>query len=247
MGKIAKPLDNKLPEFQKYLLDKKLVPAKNVPFYAHWVTRFLGYVRKNELPTLEYQEAAVLGFLDSLKSDTHVLDWQYRQANDSLRLYYFHYLNKTNARSVKALTSDKIPDIIQETKRLIRLKHYAYSTERTYIQWIERFLAYVGQTAKKAISETDSSDFKNFLSHLAIKQRVSASTQNQAFNAILFFFRYVLGKEVRIVRTGKKNKKVLILRDLLSQIVYIEDRVLLRSPHREGLIEKAAWLITKRR
>ncbi|MBW2561438.1 MAG: integron integrase [Deltaproteobacteria bacterium] len=88
------------------------------------------------------------------------------------------------------------PDIIQETKRLIRLKHYAYSTERTYIQWIERFLAYVGQTAKKAISETDVSDFKNFLSHLALKQRVSASTQNQAFNAILFFFRYVLGKEV---------------------------------------------------
>ena len=195
MGKMATTLDDKLPEFQKYLLEKNLAPAKNVPFYAHWVSRFLDYARRNEFSALEYQEAAVLGFLDSLKSDKHVLDWQRRQANDSIRLYYFHYLNKTDVRSVKAVASDSMPNIIQETKRLIRLKHYSYSTERTYIQWIERFLEYTRQTSKKAISETDASDFKNFISHLALKQRVSASTQNQAFNAILFFFRYVLGKE----------------------------------------------------
>jgi len=195
MGKMATTLDDKLPEFQKYLLEKNLAPAKNVPFYAHWVSRFLDYARRNEFSALEYQEAAVLGFLDSLKSDKHILDWQHRQANDSIRLYYFHYLNKTDVRSVRAVASDSMPNIIQETKRLIRLKHYSYSTERTYIQWIERFLEYTRQTSKKAISETDASDFKNFISHLALKQRVSASTQNQAFNAILFFFRYVLGKE----------------------------------------------------
>ena len=195
MGKMATTLDDKLPEFQKYLLEKNLAPAKNVPFYAHWVSRFLDYARRNEFSALEYQEAAVLGFWDSLKSDKHILDWQHRQANDSIRLYYFHYLNKTDVRSVKAVASDSMPNIIQETKRLIRLKHYSYSTERTYIQWIERFLEYTRQTSKKAISETDASDFKNFISHLALKQRVSASTQNQAFNAILFFFRYVLGKE----------------------------------------------------
>jgi integron integrase len=196
MGKMETTLNDKLPAFQKYLLEKNLAPAKNVPFYAHWVSRFLDYARRNEFSALEYQEAAVLGFLDSLKSENHVLDWQHRQANDSIRLYYFHYLNKTDARSVKAVASDSMSEIIQETKRLIRLKHYSYSTERTYLQWIERFLEYARQTAKKAITETDASDFKNFLSHLALVQRVSASTQNQAFNAILFFFRYVLGKEV---------------------------------------------------
>ncbi len=196
MGKMATTLDDKLPAFQKYLLEKNLAPAKNVPFYAHWVSRFLDYARRNEFSALEYQEAAVLGFLDSLKSDSHVLDWQHRQANDSIRLYYFHYLNKTDARSVKAVASDSMTEIIQEAKRLIRLKHYSISTERTYIQWIERFLRYAQQTAKKTITETDASDLKNFLSHLALVQRVSSSTQNQAFNGILFFFRYVLGKEV---------------------------------------------------
>jgi hypothetical protein len=69
MGKMATTLDDKLPEFQKYLLEKNLAPAKNVPFYAHWVSRFLDYARRNEFSALEYQEVAVLGFLDSLKND----------------------------------------------------------------------------------------------------------------------------------------------------------------------------------
>jgi len=195
MEKMANPYSDMLPEFQKFLLDKKLAPVKNVPFYAYWVSRFLDYARRRELSVIEYQEFAVLEFMNSLKSDSHVLDWQHRQANDSLRLYYFHYLSKTNTRSVKAVASEDISEIIQETKRLIRLKHYSYSTERTYIQWIERFLEYAVQTAKKKVPDADASDFKNFISHLAVKKRVSASTQNQAFNAILFFFRYVLGKE----------------------------------------------------
>jgi integron integrase len=186
---------NLLPEFQKYLLEKKLAPEKNIPFCAYWVSRFLDYARKNNLSVMDYDEVAILKFFDSLKSDKHLQDWQHRQANDSIRLYYFHYLQKTDVRSAKAVASEKVPDIINETKRLIRLKHYSISTERTYVQWIERFLEYVKQTEKKKITTVDSADFQNFLSHLALKKRVSASTQNQAFNAILFFFRYVLGKE----------------------------------------------------
>jgi integron integrase len=50
------------------------------------------------------------------------------------------------------------------------------------------------QDGKRKLSEIDSDDFRNFLSHLALKLKVSASTQNQAFNAILFVFRNVLHK-----------------------------------------------------
>jgi hypothetical protein len=124
---MATTLDGKLPEFQKYLLEKNLAPAKNVPFYAYWVSRFLNYARRNDFSTLEYQEAAVLGFLEFLKSDSHVQDRQHRQASDSLRLFYCHYLDKTDAQSARAVASDSMPEIIQETKRLIRLKHYSYS------------------------------------------------------------------------------------------------------------------------
>ena len=108
MGKVETKFDDKLPAFQKYLLEKNLAPAKNVPFYAHWVSRFLDYARRNEFSALEYQEVAVLGFLDSLKLEKHIPDWQHRHANDFLRLYSFHYLNKPDARSVKAVASDYI-------------------------------------------------------------------------------------------------------------------------------------------
>lgn len=192
---MAITLNDKLPAFQRYLLDKNLAPEKNVPFYAYWASRFLDYARKHDYSALEYNEVAVLEFLESLKSDKHIQDWQHRQANDSIRLYYFHYLKKTDDRSVKVVASESVPEIINEARRLIRLKHYSISTERTYIQWIERFLEYVIQTEKKKMSDTDAADFKNFISHLALKLRVSSSTQNQAFNAILFLFRYVLGKE----------------------------------------------------
>jgi len=87
-------------------------------------------------------------------------------------------------------------EIIKETRRLIMLKHYSSSTEQTYVQWIVRFLADTMQTgSRKDIPDVTIEDFKNFLSHLAIKQKVSSSTQNQALNALLFLFRNVLGKE----------------------------------------------------
>ena len=109
------------------------------------------------------------------------------------------------------MASDSLSEIIAETKHLIRLKHYSYSTERTYLQWIKRFIEYTTHVSEKTIAETDTHDFKNFLSHLALKKRVSASTQNQAFNAILFFFRSVLGKEVgNLANTvrAKRGKKL---------------------------------------
>jgi hypothetical protein len=68
MGKMATTFDDKLPAFQKYLLEKNLAPAKNVPFYAHWVSRFLDYARRNEFSALEYQETAVLAFLKGVIS-----------------------------------------------------------------------------------------------------------------------------------------------------------------------------------
>jgi integron integrase len=87
--------------------------------------------------------------------------------------------------------------MLTEAKRLIRLKHYSCSTEKTYLQWIKRFLDYARQIGRKeTVAELGTDDCKNFLSYLALKEKVSASTQNQAFNAILFLFRHVLCKDM---------------------------------------------------
>jgi hypothetical protein len=70
-----------LPEFQTYLFEKKLAPENNVPFYAHWVSRFLNYSRKNNLSALKYDETALLQYIESLTADHQILDWQLKQAN----------------------------------------------------------------------------------------------------------------------------------------------------------------------
>jgi integron integrase len=184
-----------LPEFQKFLLERKLAPEKNIPFLAYWVSRFLGFARKSERTVTEYNETTVQEFIEALRSDKRTRDWQPRQAEDAIKLYYFNYLNKTGGQAGGAAGLMDADSALSETKRLIRLKHYSYSTERTYLQWIARFFSYALASENKKIDDLSSVDVKNFLSHLVLKQKVSSSTQNQAFNAILFLFRQVLGKE----------------------------------------------------
>jgi integron integrase len=186
-----------LPEFQAFLLDRKLVPEKNVSFYAFWASKFFSYVRKQQISSDQYQENAVVEFIENLKTDPKTRDWQLRQAQDAIRLYYFHFLGfKPNDLS-DGKSNISAPELLKEAERLIRLKHYSYSTERTYLQWIRRFAQYTKQTAKKVNTDAlNAEDCKNFLSHLALKERVSASTQNQAFNALLFLFRNVLCREI---------------------------------------------------
>ena len=186
-----------LPEFQTFLLEKKMVPEKNVLFYALWASKYFNYARKKQINSDVYQENSVIEFIESLKSDPNMSDWQIRQAGDAIRLYYFHYrgFKPNNLSTVKS--TDFTPELLEEAKRLIRLKHYSYSTERTYLQWIKRFLEHAKQTGKKETSAAlETSDCKNFLSHLALKEKVSASTQNQAFNSLLFLFRNVLCKDM---------------------------------------------------
>lgn len=79
----------------------------------------------------------------------------------------------------------------------------------------------------------DSTDVENYLTYLALKKRVSASTQNQAFNAILFFFRYILNKELnelnKTVRAkrGQRLPVVLSVDEVKKVFEYVEGTNLL--------------------
>ena len=74
----------------------------------------------------------------------------------------------------------------------IRVRHYSPKTLKTYHQWMQHFQTFTRSTLPELLS---SADVKEFLTWLAVKKGVSASTQNQAFNALLFFYRHVLHKE----------------------------------------------------
>jgi len=187
-----------LPEFQDFLVSRSLVPEKNVSFYANWVSKFLAFCNRNEdlRPDLKVEK-----FLSYLKSQKNIADWQIKQADDALRLYLHHFLD-----GKPSILSPNLPPkslsgfsgILSEMRQAMRIKHYSYRTECSYVEWAERFMNYLSHTKKKDVhtDTLDSGDVRDFLSYLALTKRVSASTQNQAFNALLFLFRQVLKIEL---------------------------------------------------
>jgi integron integrase len=77
---------------------------------------------------------------------------------------------------------------LEKLVTVLRRAHYSYSTEQTYCGWVRRYIAFLRADGQ---GETSERKFERFLTHLA-REGVSASTQNQAFNAIIFFYKRVL-------------------------------------------------------
>ncbi|HEV2209839.1 MAG TPA: integron integrase [Verrucomicrobiae bacterium] len=74
----------------------------------------------------------------------------------------------------------------------LRLNHYSWRTEQTYREWAWRLDRFIGRKGAEAAT---GEDLKEFLTQLAVKGRVSASTQKQALNALVFLFREALGRD----------------------------------------------------
>jgi integron integrase len=226
-----------LPEFQKYLISHKFVSEKNVSYYAYWVSKFLRFSNNNRGLG---QDLLVRKFLGHLRAKKDIADWQILQAEGALRLYIEHFLMGNTSilypnSLQKRQTHSNFAQTLKKMREAIRIKHYSYKTERSYIDWVKRFYNYVLNIKKKDIKANalDSSDVRDFLSYLAIKQRVSSSTQNQAFNALLFLFRDVfkielsdLGKTVRAKR-GLKLPVVLTVEEVQELFKYTEGKRLL--------------------
>jgi integrase len=90
----------------------------------------------------------------------------------------------------------------------IKVRHYSRKTLKTYADWGRKFQRYL---TDKSPEELTTLDVKEYLTHLAVKLRVASSTQNQAFNALLFLFRHVLKKDFgdqRHVPRAKKSKYI---------------------------------------
>ena len=74
----------------------------------------------------------------------------------------------------------------------IKTRHYSRKTLKTYADWVRRFQRFLKSKAPDALS---SADVKDYLTYLAVNCRVASSTQNQAFNALLFLYRHILKKD----------------------------------------------------
>ncbi len=82
---------------------------------------------------------------------------------------------------------------MDQLRQALRSRHYSRRTEQTYCQWVRRFIYF---HKMRHPAEMGESEINLYLTYLAVKEKVSASTQNQALSALLFLYRHVLGHEV---------------------------------------------------
>ena len=117
------------------------------------------------------------------------------------------------------MVKKKLLDIVREK---IRLKHYSIKTEKSYIGWIKHYIFYHNKRHPKDMAKEE---IEQFLTYLAVEKKVSPTTQNQAFSAILFLYREVL--EIDIIDWNiqalraqeRKHIPVVLTKDEVQKII----------------------------
>lgn len=113
------------------------------------------------------------------------------------------------------------PRLLDEVRRVLRLKHYSMRTEAVYVGWIRRFILLNGKRHPRDMGEAE---VEGFLSQLAVQGKVAATTQNQALAALLFLYKQVLGIDLPwmegVVRAKRSQHVPTVLsRDEITRVL----------------------------
>ncbi len=116
---------------------------------------------------------------------------------------------------------DDKPKLLDQVRQQIRLRNYSIRTERVYAEWIKRFIRF---HAYRHPAEMGAAEIEAYLTHLAVKRDVSASTQNQALAALLFLYKEVLKQELpwldNVVRAKRpQHMPVVLTRDEVQRVL----------------------------
>lgn len=133
-------------------------------------------------------------------------------------------MGKTDFMSALSLSMANRPEkpkkLLDQVRDVLRLKHYSLRTERSYCDWIERFIRFHHLRHPKEMGEVEVS---SFLTQLARDGRVAAATQNQALSALLFLYKQVLKQEIGWLDNVERVKRpvrvpVVLTRDEVHKI-----------------------------
>ena len=114
-------------------------------------------------------------------------------------------VSRSGARAIPPIaTATQKPKLLEQVRQAIRIRHYSPRTEETYVHWIKRFIFFHN---KRHPVEMGEKEIAQFLSSLATDSHVSASTQNQALNALLFLYHDVLSRDIGYVNGVVRAKK----------------------------------------
>lgn len=194
------------------------VPAKNADWFVGWAQKFADSIK--DKPLRKRSAADIHKFLLELSIQPGgIQSWQIQQAEKALLFLYQDYLKQdlghasdqtlvpTDEKSTfsngerskfkdplisKADQKNRWEEYLSRFRSAIRVRHYSIRTERAYEQWVRRFLSCHKDKSPEILN---ADDIQRYLNYLAEKRKVAASTQNQALNAIEFFFKEVLKRE----------------------------------------------------
>jgi integron integrase len=174
---------------KEYILSRKDFKPLYISYYLNWISIYLSAQKKTQSNQL-----SPTAFCNDLALSNKYKEWQIDQAKRAI-LAYIQFEKKTEP----CITVDKekieVPkseNLIQLTRKQLRLMHKSYQTEKTYLRWLNDFLTFSSNTPGLFTND----DLKQYLTHLAVDRRVAQATQKQAFNALLFFFRHILHKRI---------------------------------------------------
>ena len=105
--------------------------------------------------------------------------------------------------------------LLNDVRTVLRYKHYSPRTEKNYIHWIKDFIFF---NNKKHPDTMGENEIRNYINYLAVERRVSASTQNQALNAILFLYKNVTKKEIGWIENIERVRRKRHIPVVFSQI-----------------------------
>ena len=113
--------------------------------------------------------------------------------------------------------------ILDEVRDVMRLHHYSIHTERSYCDWIKKYVQFHGMNSRDDLKRGEKK-IEAFLTHLAVNNNVAPSTQNQAMNALVFLYKKVLknplDEEINATRANKKiNVPVVMTREETSKVI----------------------------
>lgn len=181
------------------------IPERQIRWYLRWAEGFAASLRG--VPLKERSIEDVRTYLDDLKADEEIVARQFEQARRAIGILYRKHLGIDPARmpdtrsglGASAPARDAITqprqihalhgELIEELRSAIRVKHYSRRTEEAYVGWLRRFIAF---HELQPPLKLDSTHIEAYLTYLATEKSVASSTQNQALNALVFLYKYVL-------------------------------------------------------
>ena len=180
--------------FEEYLKNKLKLGSKYIPYYLHWVGTYQEFRNRGEDSLAVFQKSLM----------TRYENWQIDQAVKAVRQYnYYCSRYKATMPDVKSGSDPDWESAITQMRDLLRLRGRSLQTEKSYLKWLDRFRIFL---RGKAPGYLNSDDLKTYLSWLAVERGVFPATQNQAFNALLFFYRNILEIEVNDLEQTIRSK-----------------------------------------